>query len=144
MSCIENGLIQVRANGENEVFQITNEIDGSQISPSQESSNVDTESTEENYMQQNEEKDCATLETFKNDPSRVVMNEKVGWICAEVQKIKEFQAVAESKFIKPVIKYYSSSVCRTFNEVDMTLRQPEGWIQLLNVLLLHLSEISVI
>ena len=101
MSCIENGLIQVRANGENEVFQITNEIDGSQISPSQESSNVDTESTEENYMQQNEEKDCATLETFKNDPSGVAMNEKVGWICAEVQKIKEFQAVAESKFIKP-------------------------------------------
>ena len=101
MSCIENGLIQVRANGENEVFQITNEIDGSQISPSQESSNVDTESTEENHMQQNKEKDCATLETFKNDPSRAAMNEKVGWICAEVQKIKEFQAVAESKFIEP-------------------------------------------
>ena len=28
------------------------------------------------------------------------MNEKLDWICAEIEKIKEFQAVVESKFTK--------------------------------------------
>ena len=71
------------------VFQIINKYDSSQISPSRESSTNDvTENTEENHMQQNEEKDCVTLDAFKNDPSPVTMNEKVNWIFAEIQKIK--------------------------------------------------------
>ena len=41
-----------------------------------------------------------TLETFKSNPSCVTMIEKVDWICAEMQKIREFQAVVVSKFTK--------------------------------------------
>ena len=90
----------VLENGENAVFQITNEIDSSQISPSQEGSYDGRESTEENHMQQNEDRDCVTLETLKNDPSCITINDKGDWICAEIQKIKEFQALVESKFTK--------------------------------------------
>ena len=87
------------------------------------------ENTEENHTQQNEEKDCATLETFKNDPSRATMNEKIDWICVEIQKIKEFQAVEESKFTK--LKLTNTTPVTpveltTFDGVDMTPRQPEG------------------
>ena len=57
-------------------IQITNEIDSFQILLSQEINN-DTENTEENHIQQNKEKDCVTMETFKNDPSRVTMNNNV-------------------------------------------------------------------
>ena len=97
-SFIENGLLQVRGDGENAAFQIANEINSSQISPSPESINDDTENTEENHIRQNKEKYCATMETFKYDPS--VMNEKLDWIYAKIEKIKELQAVVESKFTK--------------------------------------------
>ena len=49
-SFIENGLIQVRGDGENTVSQIVNEINSSQISPSPESINDGTENTEENQI----------------------------------------------------------------------------------------------
>ena len=95
---IENDLIQVRGDGENAAFQIANKINSSQISPSPESINDGTENTEENQIRQNKKKYCATMETFKYDPS--VMNEKLDWIYAEIEKIKELQAVVESKFTK--------------------------------------------
>ena len=38
------------------------------------------------------------MEIFKNDPN--AMNENLAWIFAEIKKIKEFQAVVESKFTK--------------------------------------------
>ena len=97
-SFIENDLIQVRGDGENAAFQIANKINSSQISPSPESINDCTENTEENQIRQNKKKYCATMETFKYDPS--VMNEKLDWIYAEIEKIKELQAVVESKFTK--------------------------------------------
>ena len=59
-SFIENGLIQVRGDGETAVFQIGNEIKSSQTSPSLKSIDDGTENTEENHIQQNKEKDCAT------------------------------------------------------------------------------------
>ena len=59
-SFIENGLIQVRGDGETAVFQIGNEIKSSQTSPSLKSIDDGTENTEENHTQQNKEKDCAT------------------------------------------------------------------------------------
>ena len=95
---IENDLIQVRGDGENAAFQIANKINSSQISPSPESINDCTENTEENQIRQNKKKYCATMETFKYDPS--VMNEKLDWIYAEIEKIKELQAIVESKFTK--------------------------------------------
>ena len=49
-------------------------------------------------MQQNKVKDCTTMETLKYEPS--AMNEELDWICAEIEKIKEFQTVVESKFTK--------------------------------------------
>ena len=57
------------------------------------------------------------------------MNEKVGQICAEIQKIKEFQAAVESKFTK--LEWTNTTPVQpvevnTFNEVDMTPRQLEG------------------
>ena len=67
-SFIENGLIEVRGDGENAVFQIYNEINSSQISSSPESINDGTEKTEEKHVQQNKKKDCATMKTFKYDP----------------------------------------------------------------------------
>ena len=98
-------------------------------SASPETFNDDTENTEENHIEQNEEKDCATLETFKNDPSRVTIKEKIVWICVEIQKIKEFQALEESTFTK--LKLTNTTPVQpveltTFDEVDMTPRQPEG------------------
>ena len=33
--------------------------------------------TEENHIEQNEEKDCATSKAFKNEQSHVTMNESV-------------------------------------------------------------------
>ena len=74
-SLIENVLIQVRGDGENAAFQIANGSNSSQISPSPEIINDGTEDTKENRIQQNIEKDCPTIETFKNDPS--AMNEKL-------------------------------------------------------------------
>ena len=62
-------MIQVRGDGENAAFRIANEINSSHSSPSPESINDGVENTEENHIQQNKEKDCAALETFKNDPS---------------------------------------------------------------------------
>ena len=35
---------------------------------------------------------------MKYEPS--AMNEKLDWICAEIEKIKDIQAVVESKFTK--------------------------------------------
>ena len=58
-SFIENGLIQIRGDGETAVFQ-GNEIKSSQTSPSLKSIDDGTENTEENHIQQNKEKDCAT------------------------------------------------------------------------------------
>ena len=96
-SFIENGLIQVRGDGEKTAFQIAGEVNSSQIPPSPES--IDgKENTEKNHIQQNKEKDCTTMETLKYE--RSVMNEKLDWICAEIEKIKEFEAVVESKFSK--------------------------------------------
>ena len=67
-SFIENGLIQVRGDGENTASQITNEVNSSQIPPSPES--IDgKENTEKNHIQQNEEKDCTTKKTCKYEPS---------------------------------------------------------------------------
>ena len=66
-SFIENGLIQVRGDGENTVSQIVNEINSSQISPSPESINDGTENTEENQIQRSKEKDYSKMETFKYD-----------------------------------------------------------------------------
>ena len=51
-SLIENGWIQVREDGENAAFQIANEINCSQISPSPESIDHGTENTEEKHIQQ--------------------------------------------------------------------------------------------
>ena len=33
------------------------------------------------------------------------MNEKVDWICAEIEKIKQFQTAVESKFTKLKLRY---------------------------------------
>ena len=57
------------------------------------------------------------------------MNEKLDQICANIEKIKEFQSVVESKFIK--LELTNTTLVQpvelnTFNEVDMTPRQPEG------------------
>ena len=85
-SLIENSLIQVRRDGENAAFQIADDVNSSQIPSSPKSINDGTENTEKNYVQQNKEKDCTTMETFKYDPS--AMNEKLDWICAKIEKIK--------------------------------------------------------
>ena len=45
-SFIENGLIQVRGDGENAAFQIADEVNSSQIPPSPESIDDSTENTE--------------------------------------------------------------------------------------------------
>ena len=60
-SFIENGLIQVRGNGENAAFQIADKVNSSQMSPSPESIDDGTENTEKNHVQQNKEKDSATI-----------------------------------------------------------------------------------
>ena len=120
---VENGLIQVRGDGENAAFQIADEVNSSQIPPSPESIDDGTENTEKNHVQQNKEKDCTTMETFKYDPS--AMNEKLDWICAEIEKIKEFQAAVESKFTKLELTNTTPVQpveLNTFNEVDMTPR----------------------
>ena len=57
------------------------------------------------------------------------MNEKSGWICAEIEKIKEFQAAVESKLTN--LEFTNATPVQpvelnTFNEVDMAPRQPEG------------------
>ena len=117
-SFIENGLIQVRGDVENAIFQIANEVNSSQISPSPENINDGTENTEENHTQQNKEKDCATMETLKYDSSAI--NEKIDW---------SRKAVVESKFTKLDLKNTTPVQpvkLNTFNEVDMTPRQPKG------------------
>ena len=66
------------------------------------------------------------MESFKNDPS--ALNEKLDWICAEIEKIKEFQVVEESKFTKLELRSITlvqPVELNTFNEIDMTPRQPE-------------------
>ena len=88
---------------------------------SPESINVDTENTEESHIQQNIEKDCTTIETIKNDLS--AMNERLDWVCVEIEKIKEFQAIVENKFTK--LEFTNTTPVQpvelnTFNEVDMT------------------------
>ena len=80
-----------------------------------------------NEIQQNKEKDCTTMETYKFDLS--AMNEKLDWICAEREKIKEFQAVVESEFPKLELTNITPVQLvelNTFNEVDMAPWQPEG------------------
>ena len=57
------------------------------------------------------------------------MNQNLDWICAEIEKIKEFQAVLESKFTKLELKNTTPVQpveLNTFNEADITPRQPEG------------------
>ena len=70
-SFIENGLIQVRGDGENAAFRIANEINSSHISSSPESTTDGAENTEKTHIQQNKEKDCAAMETSKNEPSAI-------------------------------------------------------------------------
>ena len=103
-SFIENGLIQVRGDGENTAFQIADEVNSSQIPSSTES--IDgKENTEENHIQQNKEKDCTTMETFKYKPS--AMNEKL---------LLQLANTTPAQLIE----------LNTFNEVAMAPRQPEG------------------
>ena len=57
------------------------------------------------------------------------MNEKLDWICAEIEKIKDIQAVVESKFAKLELRNTTPAQpieLNTFNEVDMAPRQAEG------------------
>ena len=56
------------------------------------------------------------------------MNEKADWICAKIQKIKEFQAVVERKFTKLVSNTteVQHEELTTFKEANMTLQQSEG------------------
>ena len=57
------------------------------------------------------------------------MNEKLDRICAEIEKVKEFQTVVESKFTKLEIANTTPAQpieLNTFNKVDMAPRQPEG------------------
>ena len=57
------------------------------------------------------------------------MNQNLDWICAEIEKIKIFQAVLESKFTKLELTNTTPVQpveLNTFNEVDITPRQPEG------------------
>ena len=70
-SFIQNGLIQVRADGENAAFQIVDEVNSSQIPSYPESIDAGTENAEKNHVQQNKEKDCTTMETLKYDPNWV-------------------------------------------------------------------------
>ena len=125
-SFIENGLIQVRGDGENTAFQIADEVNSSQVPSSTES--IDgKENTEKNHIQQNKEKDVTTMETFKYEPS--AMNEKLDWICAEIEKIKEFQVVVESKFTNLELTNTTPAQpieLNTSNEADMAPRQLEG------------------
>ena len=67
------------------------------------------------------------MEIFKNDSN--VKNENLDWIFAEIKKIKEFQAVVESKFTKLELTNTTRVQpvqLNAFNEADMTPRQPEG------------------
>ena len=57
------------------------------------------------------------------------MNEKLYQICDEIEKIKEFQDVVKSKFTKLELTNtipVQPVELNTFNEVDMTPRQPDG------------------
>ena len=57
------------------------------------------------------------------------MNEKLYWICDEIEKIKEFQDVVKSKFTKLELTNTTPVQpveLNTFSEVDMTPRQPDG------------------
>ena len=83
--------------------------------------------TEKYHIKQNKEKDCTTIEIFKYEPS--TMNEKLDWICAEIEKIKDIQAVVESKLAKLELRNTTPAQpieLNTFNEVDMAPRQAEG------------------
>ena len=53
-SFIENGLIQVRGDGENAAFQLADEVNSSQIPSSPESTDDGTKNTEKNHVQQAE------------------------------------------------------------------------------------------
>ena len=123
---IQDGLIQVRGDGENAAFQSADEVNSSQMPSSPES--IDgRENTENNPIQRNKEKGSTTMETFKYEPS--AMNEKLDWIFAVIEKIKEFQAVVESKSTKLELTNTTPAQpieLNTFNEADMAPRQPEG------------------
>ena len=108
-SFIENGLIQVRGDGENTAFQIANEVNSSKIPPSPESIEG-KKNTEKNHIQQNEEKDCTTIETFKYESS--AMNEKL---------LLQLANTTPAQLIE----------LNTFNEVAMAPRQPE-WMSTTN------------
>ena len=57
------------------------------------------------------------------------MNEKLDWICAEIEKIKEFQVAVESKFTKLELTNTTPAQpieLNTSNEPDMAPWQPEG------------------
>ena len=57
------------------------------------------------------------------------MNEKLDCICAEIEKIKEFQVVVESKFTKLELTNRTPAEpmeLNTTNEAGMAPRQPEG------------------
>ena len=57
------------------------------------------------------------------------MNEKLDWICAEIEKIKEFQVVVKSKFTKLELTNRTPAQpieLNTSNEADMAPWQPEG------------------
>ena len=98
-SFIYSSLTHFRGDGENAVFQITNEftilryLHIKKIVMTVRKTLKKTASSRMKRM-------TVTLETFTKDPNCGTMNSKVDWICAKIQKIKEFQAVSENKFSK--------------------------------------------
>ena len=69
------------------------------------------------------------METYKNDPSAMI--EKLDWICGEIKKTKDFQAVVGSKLTKlesTNTTIFQSVQLNTLNEVDMTPGQPQGMV----------------
>ena len=66
------------------------------------------------------------METFKYETSE--MNEQLDWLCAEIEKIKEFQVVVESKFTKLELRNTTPAQpieLNISNKADMAPRQPE-------------------
>ena len=86
-------MIQVRGDGENTTFQIADKANSPQI-PSSTESIDDKENTEKKNTYSKIKRKITTMETFKYEPS--AMNEKLDWICTEIEKIKEFQVVVEA------------------------------------------------
>ena len=69
------------------------------------------------------------METYKNVPSAMI--EKLDWICAEIKKTKDFQAVVGSKITK--LESTNTTIFQpvqltTLNELDMTPRQSQGMV----------------